>query len=483
MNPSIDYAQSTTYDDLLAPGAIARENDESIREEVLQCVWYDQLFSTHGLRTDKGHKLSIVSPGWWNDSEGPDFRGAQIEFNGKLKSGDIEIHLGHDAWKQHGHHTDPRYDDVMLVVALESEPPKNPPITSSGKTIPVLLLAHYLKDDLYALAKQLNIDSYPYEAPATIGHCNQHLLGSGADRMDHLLALAGEWRLLQKANHVKERTERVGMAQTVYEGVMTACGFSRFKYQFRVLAEQFPYDRARQLAQRDPLILEAGYLHVAGLLPQSLPDGVDVPHHAKLKSLREEILPGLRSLPLRWRLLGVRPTNYPERRISGAARFISKSAINGLAESLVEIWLGVNSPKEQREAFEKLFPVPLGFWSNHCTWTGKIMTRPSSPLGAGRARSIIGNVFVPFGLALARQRRDRALEERVLTFYAKLPAEPENRILNVMLQRIFGEQKPPRMTFRLQQGLIQMHYDWCEPNPSCRNCRVLGFMDNHTTPR
>ena len=39
------------------------------------------------------------------------------EINGKLVNGDVEIHLDHAAWKQHGHGDDPRYDDVVAEVA------------------------------------------------------------------------------------------------------------------------------------------------------------------------------------------------------------------------------------------------------------------------------------------------------------------------------------------------------------------------------
>jgi hypothetical protein len=97
-------------------------------------------------------------------------------------------------------------------------------------------------------------------------------------------------------------------------------------------------------------------------------------------------------------------------------------------------------------------------------------------LGAGRVRSIIGNVFTPAALADARSRKDRSREELIFEFFEALPKEPENKIQKIMLPRLFGESKPPKLTFRLQQGLLQTHQDWCEPNPSCQNCRVMGYL-------
>jgi hypothetical protein len=471
------HSFSDRYGKLRELRAAVRETADPVREEVVQCIWYDQIFDAHSLRTDTGVAIKVVSPGWWNHSEGPDFKSAQIEFNGKLRAGDIEIHLDHGAWKQHGHHLDPRYDDVMLVAVLDTQPPATPPLTSKGRRIPVLLLANYIRDDIQTLATQVNVDAYPFDAAATPGRCNAMLDSFGSDRMEHLLNLAGDWRILAKAKHLEERSRRAGISQALYEGVMTACGFSRFKYQFRVLAEQLPYERARQLVRQDSLLLEAALLHLAGLLPVELPDNGTVSHHQRLLALKSEHLAGLRGLPLRWRLLGVRPTNYPERRLAGAARMIAKTAADGLGETIAGIWLEDTKPTVRRKSFDALFPVPMGFWADHCTWTGKPLPRAASAIGKGRVLSILGNVFVPAGLMLARQRRDRALEERVLAFFASLPQEPENRILKIMLPRIFAENKPPKLTFRLQQGLIQMHYDWCEPNPSCRNCNVLRMLD------
>ncbi|HIJ66635.1 MAG TPA: DUF2851 family protein, partial [Candidatus Hydrogenedentes bacterium] len=157
---------SETYGQLrtLRPGV--REDPGRVREYVLQCIWYDQLFSDGGLCCSRGRPLTVVSPGWWNHSEGPDFKGAQLELGGQLVTGDVEIHFTHGDWKQHGHHLDSRYDDVCLVVTLESRPPAAPPCTSLGREIPTLLLAKFLEGDIRDIADHLSIEAYPYEVPS-----------------------------------------------------------------------------------------------------------------------------------------------------------------------------------------------------------------------------------------------------------------------------------------------------------------------------
>ncbi|GMV93649.1 MAG: hypothetical protein AMXMBFR82_34270 [Candidatus Hydrogenedentota bacterium] len=456
----------------------ARERPDPVPEEVVQRVWYDQLFPSESLQTSEGMPVRVISPGWWNDAEGPDFLGAQIQFGGTVRTGDVEVHLDHQGWRQHGHHRDPRYDNVILEVVLATKAPASPSTTVSGRKVACLLLADRLDTDLGQVIQSAFADDYPHAVSMTEGYCAALSRKHGADHVRRFLLLAGEWRLLQKSRTLAERAARAGMDQAVYEGFLTACGYSRYKNHFASVARGLPYERVRQLAREDPMLVETAFLQVGGLLPQALPDETAIPHFRRLAELRARHLDGLRSLPLAWSRTGVRPNNYPERRLSGAARFLARTARNGLPATLDAIWREACSPLERRRAFEALFPSAMGFWAEHCTWTGKRLPTPNAPLGASRIRSIIGNVFLPAGLASARSRSDREMEERVLELFAALPKETGNHVVRIMIPRIFGDLKPPRIDFRTQQGLLQVFQDWCEPNPSCRNCPVISYLDS-----
>jgi hypothetical protein len=123
-----------------------------------------------------------------------------------------------------------------------------------------------------------------------------------------------------------------------------------------------------------------------------------------------------------------------------------------------------------------MFPRPLGFWAAHCTWTGKKLGKATAPIGAARIRSIIGNVFVPAALAMARAQRNRRREELIHAFYLALPKESDNQVVKIMLPRVLAGHAMLKLNFRMQQGLLQMHQDWCEPNPSCHNCALYGHL-------
>ena len=77
---------------------------------------------------------------------------------------------------------------------------------------------------------------------------------------------------------------------------------------------------------------------------------------------------------------------------------------------------------------------------------------------------------------MAEPAKARRREERAFEFFAKLPAESDNQILKAMLPRLFGHGAAPKLDFCLQQGILQLYYDWCEPNPSCQGCSVLPYV-------
>ena len=418
---------SEHYGSIRAAYACANEtlSPAQIGEEVVQALWYDRLLDAAPLETEQGHRIAIESPGFWNRQAGPDFRGAQIHFNGSLCTGDVEIHLDWAGWRAHGHHLDERYNNVILHVVLNADGPRPPVETAQGREIPTLVAQRFLRGDMAEVARLLAEEHYE-ESPAQPGRCAELAQPDAGDALERFLDIAGEWRMLNKARALRERMDRSGEDQALYEALMYACGFSAFKHHFQALARALPYDRARQLAHRDPMLLEAALFQLGGLLPDALPEGTTaVPHFARLRALRRDHLTTLRRLPLAWPRNNIRPNNYPERRLAGATRLIARTADTGLANTLEMIWATPMTPKKRREAFQELFPTPLGFWAEHCTWTGKKLNHPIALLGQGRIHSIIGNVFIPFAAALARRDRDRTREETIHEFFATLPKEPD----------------------------------------------------------
>lgn len=437
-------------------------------EDELQQLWFEKRFPEIQ-HTVEGHHLRIISPGWWNKGSGPDFLNAQVEFNGQLCTGDVEVHVHLNDWFSHKHHLDSEYDNVILhVVGQLPAMGLRVATTKAGRSVATLVVTEELQ---------------PYSRPdkdqiaRRCGRCGSELAGSNPDVLYRFIELAGEWRMLEKARRMQERMLHVGGEQTVYESFMAACGYSSFKTNFEAIARSLPYPRVRQLAQHDPLVLEAAFLKLADLIPEPWPFGTPPPdHYSHITQLVREQLPGLKSLDLQWPRHASRPANNPERRLAGAARFLTRTAEKGLEESLNRVWRCKTTPLARRHKLEEFFGGAMGFWAERYTWNGASLKARSAPLGEGRIRSIIGNVFIPAALAYARSGKSEVLmEHNAYELFLILPGEPKNHIYRRMTEWLSLEGPKPQ-EFRLQQGLKQLYDDWCAHNPSCRQCSLLAYL-------
>lgn len=454
---------------------VVREQGAGPDEALLQRAWLARPWGEAELRTVEGHQVRVLSPGWHNPGEGPDFLNAQLLFNGVLHAGDVELHLEPGGWRAHGHQQDSRYDNVILHVVFRGVGRSKPVIrTKSDRRVATLVLGDLISDFFPPLE-----GGGVAGDPARCGRCAEGFSSGARGRIPAFLRLAGQWRMVAKARALRERADTAGMDQAVYEAVMAACGYSRYKAEFRMLARQLPYERAAQLARQDPFLLEAAYFVLAGLFPEAEPEtdnAAALDHYRRLRNVRESSLPGLRCLGAQWPRAGVRPANLPERRLAGAARIVARTAATGLAAMVEHAWREPLAIRARLDRFSEFFPAPLGFWARHYTWTGRTQPAPVAVFGAGRALSVTGNVFVPAGLATARKSRNLTLEARVLEFFEWMPGEPDNSVTKKMKRWLLNP--PPRsMSFQLQQGLLQMHQDWCETNPSCRNCAFARYLE------
>lgn len=464
------YLNALTWRSTEAP-----RTGETVPERLVQQLWYDRTRDAGSLFTAEGHSLEVVSPGWWNYCAGPDFQGAQLRFNGTLFTGDVEVHVDQIAWRQHGHDQDPRYNNVLLHVLLNAPASPAQMLTQSGRPLPHLILSKL--PGIQGVAGLCDLEEHPELAPRVHGSCSRFFAEGRAETLTGFLPLAGDWRMLNKARRIEEQIGTLGADQAAYEALMGALGYRSFTAQFQRLARALPYERAVQLSRQEPHLLEAALLHLAGLLPEpATSGGKAVPHWERLRALREEHLPTLRALPLEWPLVGVRPNNYPSRRIAGAAGLVGRVARDGLVNSLERLWREHTKPTALRKAFEGMFPRPMGFWSRHYRFDGPTLENATAVVGTGRVRSIIGNIFVPLALARARMAGDQSWEEQIFGFYRSLPLEPDNHVYQRMAPRVLGDAKL-RLSFRLQQGLLQMHEDWCRNNPSCRDCALLAYLE------
>ncbi|VGO20776.1 DUF2851 family protein [Pontiella sulfatireligans] len=396
------------------------------RERHLQCLWADPRHRPADLKTSEGEPLIVEHPGDWNLEAGPDFLNAVL-LVGKEKrrvSGDLEIHIHPNGWKQHGHAGDPRYANVRFHI-----------VYFQGAEIPGLLqipLQETLSTDPRFSFDNIDLAAYPYSIPSG----DFPLLGMNPDRKTEWLESAGEERLRLKAERLALAMQTKEPEQILWEELLAALGYKNNKAPFRQLAATLPLARLRSLAQT-PDEAYALLLGLSGLLPTN----PDAKWANETKTFVRTVWDfwwkqpaALKELALDksdWNLAGIRPANHPVRRLMAAAFF----AFDTL--QLLDHW-------------NLLTQCPENFWNTHISW--KTKCAPTALVGQSRANAIATNILVPFQAAAGKTKLN--LE--------KLPVEPSNSIIRQTTHTLFGPDHTAKVyrSALARQGLIQIFHDY-----------------------
>jgi len=210
-----------------------------IEETVFQQIWAEQDFFSDSLVTTCGKKIVVVDRGDWNRSEeGPDFRHAKLQIDGKARTGDIEIHFQPSDWKSHGHHIDPNFDRVILQVCIFAGPWRadwNVRL-QNGDSAPTLVLLPYLfygieeYAEAHALAKLSGKDSHYHTALEKLAKL------SSAEISQNILK---RWKA--KIGFAEVRLSTQPWENVAHQWFLEVLGYRRNRSPMIRIAHQFPW--------------------------------------------------------------------------------------------------------------------------------------------------------------------------------------------------------------------------------------------------
>ena len=395
------------------------------RERHLQCLWVDARHRPAPLTTTDGEPIEVVHPGDWNLEAGPDFLHATLLL-GKEKrriTGDLEIHIHANGWKQHGHAEDPRYANVRFHV-----------VYFQGMEIPGLIqipLQEILSTNPRFSFENIDTTAYPYSIPAG----DFPMAKMDPDQKIQWLESAGEERLRLKAERLALALQKKEPEQVLWEEIMAALGYKNNKAAFRQLATILPLCRLRALTQT-PKEAYALLLGLSGLLPAQPDPAWPQETRTFIRAVwdfwwkQSEELKELALEKADWTLAGLRPANHPIRRLMAAAHYATQTL-------------------EISKHWNQLTEFPPNFWSTHMSW--KRACKPTALVGQARANAIITNILVPFQAATGATELD----------LNKLPAEPSNSLIRQTAYTLFGPDHTSKIyrSALARQGLIQIFYD------------------------
>ena len=414
------------------------------------CSAWTQLPRTLTLRTVDGRQVEIVHLGTWTHGLGPDFRNAMICFDGAdFQTGSVELHLRSRGWTEHGHHLDPRYNDVILHVVTHDAPGETR--RQDGKLVPVMVLgaeAHHVAhrtEDWSLVGGEVCARQLAMQSPS--------LVISALERL-------GDERMSARAARLEANLTRVPPDQVLYEAVLDALGYASNRAAVGMVAERLPWTvvAANLERARNPFeTAAAALLGIAGFLPMS---DAEFGHTAlaadRLAALTEhwrELAIRLMVAPLsstEWQMARVRPSNHPVRRLVQAAALAAYGRA-GLSAALLELIRADVDPTMHLIEIVAMSGAP--------------------PLGEDRARAIAINVLIPFAFALASHADDTHLAESVAAVWGSMKPGESNERTRRAIRQISGDIGLKRLGGRAHQGLIHLDQVLCAPR-RCYQCPI-----------
>jgi hypothetical protein len=282
---------------------------------------------------------------------------------------------------------------------------------------------------------------------------------------------------------------------------MESLGDKNNKKPFLTLAAHVPLNTMQCIIPDDVSVrekkryLQSLLFNMAGLFPSpEKHDTHDEETSAYIKSIEhawKRIRIEAGKIPLskkEWSYAGIRPANFPERRIAAISNILSECMPAGIFRRLLSAFQkGKNGEADRgsvRSVINDILSIFLeaedDYWSYHYTIGGKKLGRVQKLLGRERASVILINVIVPLMLVYARKQNDVELEKLLHAVYGTCKPLPATSVIKFMNNRIFGRPKVSAgivNSVRRQQGLYQIFKDFCENNTiSCNKCAFYLFI-------
>lgn len=428
-----------------------------LTERDLAAAWNDDRFRGRHKLGD-GRTVEIVHRGTWTHGFGPDFRDAMIAIDGvELLTGSIELHFVTSGWRAHGHHLDPRYNDVVLHAVQRDDGAETR--RQDGRIVPVMVLP---AEVIAELRPRTAVDW------SLVGGevCAAELSRRAPHAVRNALWSLGDARIAAKVARIESRLADLSPADVLYREIWDGLGYAANREPMRELARRLPIamveallatvsPSARLATARGLLFGVAGFLpfspgdaNFAGLAPEETA-AAEAAWRSHGSAWHDATLP-----PTAWTRARVRPANHPSLRLSAAAMLLH-NATGGLLATLLD---AVRTKTDVTLRLQELCALPS-----------------VTALGPDRANAIVVNAILPFALALAEQTGDHALGEIASRHLELLPAGEPNDVTRRALRQVAGDVRLPKLGARGHQGLIHLDQTLCGPR-RCYECPIAALV-------
>ena len=426
-------------------------------EKLLHYCWRHRILPFSGLNTIDGRVVEVIDPGMLNTDAGPDFFNAKIRIDGEMWVGNIEIHERQQDWYAHKHDTDAAYDNVILHVVRKSEKnnAERTVITKNGRKIPELEIdvPEHVQRNYRELLER---DTYPpcYQIIPTLPSLMAHswMAALQVERLERktldvtniLHALNGDW----------EHAFFVVLARSF--------GLGNNSDSLEIWARHLPLNSVAH-HRNDLFQVEAFFLGMAGMLDENIlrertkEKTLSDPYFQKLSAEYQYLRLKFRlSEPpqLTWKLLRMRPQNFPHIRIAQLAKLFHEESTS-LSKLL--------ACKHIKNVHELLAHGVSPYWETHYTF-GNESQENRKLLSLASVSLIAINCVVPILFAYGRTMGDESYCDKALELLDSIKAEDNN------ITRMWQKVGLKVSNAGDSQALIQLKKQYCD-RKDCFRCR------------
>jgi len=419
----------------------------------MSAAWHGGL--TRSMETTGGQRLDLVFGGNWSHGFGPDFGDAMIDLGTRgIVTGDIEIHLAASDWYRHGHHLDPRYNNVIVHVVARADVPDVR--REDGVTVPTVVLD--IPDAaLFAIDQELP------EIWSTLGHsvCAEEVARQEPARLRAAILSLGDQRFSARVARFEGELTVDPLSTVLLRSLFDAFGYSQNREPMQALfalsVESGFVPRLQADAGRWSIPAVTGMLlGAAGFLPLSPAEahtaGIDAGEVGSIERAWLEHGPGNALPATAWTRSRTRPANHPAVRLVQLARLLFATRGDPSLHLLRSVREGGDVAAELR------------------TLTGDA-SRPG--LGTGRAIAVAASVVLPVTMAHGHHLGDAELEDATSHAWAALPRSEWSRPARRALEQAVGEAPLGKLGERAIQGLLHLDRSLCTPR-RCFECPVAA---------
>ena len=436
-----------------------------VSEKLFARLWQYQVAKS--LIADNGERFQTIYPGRITHNRGCDFKDAVFTLNGQMISGDIEIHVKSSQWYSHGHHRDPKYNNIVLHVVCWHDN-RSPTTLQNGKTVPTICLSPFLSHHSDELNQHLNLseDFSP--------SCPEAKRYSNSDSMDKLLTATGEERFMAKATLLRQVLEKEEARQVLFRGIARALGYAQNTEPCEELANKLSLNFLEKGEPKTDLTRQALILGTAGLLPSQRHRSVKDMETDKLEMIwqsmsRPEIMNGAD-----WCFFRVRPDNFPTRRLVSLSHILARYHQTGLLQGILHLVRKAPPKTVPRWLETGLVIAGQGYWRNHSDF-GIVKKRNSALLGREKASEIVINAILPFACVWGEISSDLKLKRKAAEIYRCYPRPGENELTRHMKQQLLLN-SDSRLSACQHQGLIHIFKTYCRLR-NCTACPVASTQN------